>query len=512
MQQPSKIMIRTIDGGDAGSLSVVESSLDLPFPIRRAYYLHGMKQEVRRGFHAHKRLHQCLIALNGTCELTLEGPAGHFCFALDRPDEGVLIPPGYWREMNRLTPDSLIMVLASMDYDETDYIRDYGEFKAWLADRKPLRTPYLDLTRGEISMKKRLEEAFAQVQENGCFINGPFLRRFEDEFARNCQTACAVGVANGLDALTLILMALGIGPGDEVVVCAAGFAATALAVQRVGAELVFADCLPFGNIDPASVEKVVTERTRAVIPTHLYGFPADMPRLAELCEKKGLHLIEDACQAHGASLNGRPCGSWGVAAAFSFYPTKNLGALGDGGCVSTSDQELAGKIRVLSNYGAPEKYRHELQGLNSRLDELQAALLLVKLPFLNQWNNDRKRKTAIYGEGLKTLEQMGLLALPQEAAHSLSSWHTYTARIRHGRRDDLAGFLAGRGIGSNVHYPVPLHKQPYCRAQYEQCGFLEAESWADEVLSLPWSQDHTLEELKLVVETIKAFFAGGETR
>ena len=504
LPHPVKVKIKTISAGETGSLSVIESSRDLPFIIKRIYYIYGMKEKTQRGFHAHKSLCQCLIAMNGNLELKLTGPAGDFSFKLTRPDEGVIIPPGYWREMHGLGPETVVAVLASEDYNEEDYIRNYHDFEKWLAALNIVnRVPYLDLTRSNPVMKKEMEEATDKVIQSGCFINGPRVKEFEQKFADFCGAGYAVGTGNGLDALTLILQALEIGSGDEVVVCAAGFVATALAVSRAGASLVFADCLPGGNLDPEALEKAITPQTKAIIPTHLYGIPANMDAINQLASKYGLQVIEDACQAHGARYRGRSCGALGRAAAFSFYPTKNLGALGDGGCVVTSDAELAEKVRRLANYGSIRKYYHEVEGTNSRLDELQAALLLVKLPYLEEWNSSRRALWATYEETLKNITS---LALPLAPEGCRPVCHVYAVRVKNGRRDELASFLAEKNIGTNIHYPQPLHKQACYAEKFGQLSFPEAEAWANETLSLPLDAFHTQAEIDYVCRMVKEFF------
>ena len=502
--QPAKIKIRTVSSGSAGNLSVVESSQDLPFSIKRVYYLHGLHENVSRGFHAHRTLHQCLVAVHGSLELRLEGPAGKFVFTLSSPGEGVVIPPGYWREMHEMSEDTVIMVLASADYDESDYIRDYGEFRAWLKSRE-IRgpVPYLDLGRPSVPLKE-IEEALSRVLRSGRFINGPEVKAFETEFAAFLGVREVVGVGNGLDALAIILQALNVGPGDEVVVCAAGFVATALAVTRVGARPVFVDCRPGGNLDPARLEAAFGDRTRAVIPTHLYGLPADMEAIGAAAGKYGLPVIEDACQAHGVTLKGRQCGALGRAAAFSFYPTKNMGALGDGGCIATNDPALADLARRLANYGSVRKYHHDLLGCNSRLDELQAAVLRLKLKGLPRWNERRRHLAATYEQALAGLPG---LVRPEAPPEAVPNWHVYAVRVKNGRRDELAAFLAEKGVGTNIHYPLALHQQGCYAAEYGGQSFPEAEAWAAETLSLPLDAAHSQAEIDAVCRLVREFFA-----
>jgi dTDP-4-amino-4,6-dideoxygalactose transaminase len=502
LNQPVKIKIRTVNSGPAGNLSFIESSRDLPFSIKRIYYLYGLNESYSRGFHAHRTLYQCFMALHGSVELHLEGPAGSFHFVLSQPNDGVLIPPAYWREMHNLSSDTVIIVLASDDYDESDYIRNYDEFRSWLHSQnieKPV--PYIDLCRQLVSFKD-IESTLGQVVKSGRFINGPQVEKFEHEFASFIGVEYVIGVGNGLDALTLILDALGIGNGDEVIVCAAGFVATALAVSRLGAQPVFVDCLPDANMDPLKLKDALSERTKAIIPTHLYGFPAEMEAINKFGAEQNLPVVEDACQAHGAFYHGKACGSLGLAAAFSFYPTKNLGAFGDAGCVATDDKFLAGRIRQLSNYGSLRKYQHDIIGYNSRLDELQAAVLRLKLPHLTEWNNRRKQLSATYDQAFRDIEG---LELAHPLVNTIPSLHVYPIRVKNGLRDKMARFLKDRNIETNVHYPLAIHQQKCYAEKFSNLSFPETEKWAKETLSLPLDAAHTQSEINQVCFEVRNF-------
>ena len=403
---PQKLSIRTLDSGEYGSLSFIEASRELPFAIRRVYYIYGNKERKKRGFHAHKSLWQCLVVVRGSLTLQLEGKEGSFAYPLSRASEGIIIPPGYWREMHEMSKDAVVMVLASTDYTEDDYIRSYDDFKAWQNEAAKSPVPYLDFTRYMDACGGELECAVSDVVRSGHYINGPNVNAFEDEFARLCGVSYAVGVGNGLSALMLIMEALTIGEGDEVIVCAAGFVATPLAVSRRGARPVFVESLPDGNIDPDAIEGAITSATKAILLTHLYGAPAEMDAINALARNHSLHVIEDACQAHGSRYHCKPCGGLGTAAAFSFYPTKNLGCFGDGGCVTTNDPALAAAVRKIANYGSAQKYHHEILGENSRLDEMQAAVLRVKLPYLGKWNKQRAVLARIYSERLAEIPEL----------------------------------------------------------------------------------------------------------
>lgn len=361
--------------------------------------------------------------------------------------------------------------------------------------------PFLDLDALHAIIRPELDAAWQRVMRGGQFIMGDELAAFEAEFARYCEAQHCIGVGNGLDALTLILRALGIGPGDEVIVPSKTFVATWLAVSEAGAVPVPVEPEAGGfTIDPNAVEARITPRTRAIMPVHLYGHPADMTALADIARRHALALIEDAAQAHGARHRGRRAGSFGTAAGFSFYPGKNLGALGDGGAVVTSDPALAERVRRLRNYGSSRKYVHEEQGVNSRLDELQAALLRVKLRHLDNWNAARRAAVARYREALAGAD----VVLPVEAPHAESVWHLFVIRSR--ARDALQSHLAARGVSSVIHYPVPPHLQgAYRDAGWGQGALPLAERLAAEVLSLPMGPTLTPAQIEAVATAVRSF-------
>jgi len=355
---------------------------------------------------------------------------------------------------------------------------------------------FLNLRRVNRAHEAALRSAVERVIESGWYVLGEETSRFEAEFAAYCGVHHCIGVANGLDALALILRALDIGPGDEVIVPANTFIATWLAVTQVGAIPVAAEPDPGTcNLDPAAFEAAITTRTRAVIPVHLYGQPAAMERIADVAARHGLFVVEDAAQAHGARYGGRRVGGLGAAAAFSFYPGKNLGALGDGGAVTTNDDALAERIRTLRNYGSKEKYRHDVQGVNSRLDEIHSAMLRVKLRTLDAENETRRQLARRY---LSRLAGTGL-GLPAVADGAEPVWHLFV--VRHPRRDEMQRELAARGIGTMIHYPCACHRQPaYSATAWPALPISDA--LQDQVLSLPMSPVHTIGEIDEVSEAL----------
>lgn len=350
--------------------------------------------------------------------------------------------------------------------------------------------PFYDARRDYAALRGEIDAAIASVLRRGRFILGEEGSALETELAAYCGAACAVGVGNGTEAIQLILEASGIGPGDEVITSPLTAAFTALAISRAGATPVFADVEPEGlTLDPAAALASISPRTAAILPVHLYGQMAGMAELQDLAAQYHLRLIEDACQAHGARFQGRRAGSLGHAAAFSFYPTKNLGAYGDGGMVVTSDADLARRIRALRHGGQTAHYRHDLVGVNSRLDELQAAILRVKLPLLESWNARRAQIAALYGAGLGAREVPGgpagrSLRLPVELPGRTHAWHLYV--VRSPARADLREALARQGVGTEIHYPAPVHLQPaYASLGLRPGSFPHAEAAAQQVLSLP---------------------------
>ncbi|HZP87691.1 MAG TPA: DegT/DnrJ/EryC1/StrS family aminotransferase [Burkholderiales bacterium] len=344
-----------------------------------------------------------------------------------------------------------------------------------------LPVAFLDLARLHRSIQPELDAAYQRVVAASHFVLGEEVERFEQAFASYCGVRHGVGVSNGLDALHLILRGYGIGPGDEVIVPAATFIATWLAVSYAGATPIPVEPDPQTlNIDPACIESAITSRTRAVIAVHLYGCPADMDAIRSITDRHGLLLLEDAAQAHGALYHGKRVGSLGHAAAFSFYPGKNLGALGDGGAVVTNDSRLARGIRLLRNYGSQVKYHHESAGFNCRLDALQAAFLGAKLPHLDAWNAKRARVAHVYIDQIRRDD----VALPAVAANVHPVWHLFVIRCRD--RNSLAQHLAAHGVQTQVHYPTPPHLQiVYAGLGYARGTFPITERMHDEVLSLP---------------------------
>ena len=365
-----------------------------------------------------------------------------------------------------------------------------------------MRVPFVDFPAQYKKIKPEIDGAISKCLEGGDFVLRDELKEFENNFAKLIGTKHAIGVGCGTDALLLSLEAMGIGNGDEVITVAAGFPTTVNPIVQNGLVPVFVDIDPRTyNIDPAAIEAAITERTKAIVPVHLYGQPADMDPIMELAEAHGLYVVEDAAQAIGARYKGRRVGSIGHAGCFSFYPTKNLGAYGDGGMVVTNDAALAEKVDILRRQGSKKKYHAEVLGFNSRLDTLQAAILGVKLKHLDDWNEARRRVAQRYSELLDGLP----VTTPYESPDVYHVYHQYTIRAE--QRDALAAYLKERGIGTMIYYPVPLHLQRlYADLGYSEGSLPASEAASREVLSLPMYPELTEAQQQEVVQSIREFY------
>ena len=361
--------------------------------------------------------------------------------------------------------------------------------------------PFVDLGVQYRAISAEIDDAISKVIQDADFILGREVRLFEEEFAEFCDSSYAVGVDSGTSALELALRAFDIGPGDEVITAANSFIASALGISHAGAKPVLVDVDPFTyTLDVKALERAITRRTKAIIPVHLYGHPAHMGPIRQLADRHGLVVIEDACQAHGASYKGKRVGSLGHSAAFSFYPGKNLGAYGDGGMVVTKDRKIADRLEMLRNYGQKEKYKHLFRGYNRRLDTMQAAILRVKLKYLEKWNAARRWNAKLYQ---KHLEGSGVV-VPGEAGGAESVWHLYVIRTE--RRDALKEHLVSKGINASIHYPIPIHLQPaYQDLGYKRGDFPVTEAHADRILSLPMYAELSDRQIEFISQTVCEF-------
>ena len=367
----------------------------------------------------------------------------------------------------------------------------------------PLSIPFVDLKAQYDSIKPEIDAAIASVIAETAFIGGPHVAAFEDAFARYCGVSHCVGVANGTDALFVALKALGIGAGDEVITVANSFVATSEAIRMAGAQVVFVDIDPATyNLDVSRLEERITPRTKAIIPVHLYGQPADMAPIAEIARKHGLRIVGDAAQAHGALYRGQPIAQLADITCYSFYPGKNLGAYGDAGALVTNNGEWAAAARMFANHGRTKKYDHDLEGVNSRLDGLQAAVLNVKLRHIEDWTERRRQNARLYTEALAGTP----LVTPDELADVRSVYHLYIVRVPHGRREALQEHLKARGVNTGIHYPIALpYLNAYRHLQHGPDDFPHARRAAGEILSLPMFPELSSEQIGYIATAVKEF-------
>ena len=365
-----------------------------------------------------------------------------------------------------------------------------------------MRVPFAEFVPMHTEIRNDLDDAYKRVMDRSYFIQGKECEKFDEEFAKYCEAKYCVGVATGLDALYLILKAMEIGVGDEVIIPSNTFIATALAVSYTGATPVLVEPeIENYNIDVNKIEEKITSNTKAIIAVHLQGRPADMDAVNEIAAKYNLKVIEDAAQAHGTRYKGKKVGTLSNAAGFSFYPGKNLGALGDGGCVVTNDKELADKVRAIANYGSDYKYHHIYKGTNSRLDEMQAAFLRVKLSMLDKWNEERRRIAKRYLEGINNPNIVLPVAGGEDFDHV---YHVFV--IRCDKRDELEKYLADAGIGSVKHYPIPIHLQEaYADLNIKEGDLPIAELISNTVLSIPMYYGMTDEQIDYVIDQLNSF-------
>ena len=366
-----------------------------------------------------------------------------------------------------------------------------------------MQIPLVDLRAQYASIKEEIDAAIHAVVSDTAFIGGAHLKNFEHEFAEFCGVKHCVGVGNGTDALFIALKVLGVGKGDEVITAANSFVATSEAITMAGARVAFVDInAATYNIDVEKIEERISERTKAIIPVHLFGQPADMAAILELSRKYNLRIVADAAQAHGSLYRGQPIARLADLACFSFYPGKNLGAYGDGGALLTDNQEWADKARMFANHGRVQKYEHQVEGVNSRLDGLQAAILSVKLRHLDEWTRCRRRNAGLYSQYLKALGVSGPVAIEDVRA----AYHLYVIRVEAEIRSKLQEFLNANGVSTGVHYPIALpYLESYNYLNHEAADFREALRASKEILSLPMYPELTDEQIQYVVEKIAEF-------
>ncbi len=364
-----------------------------------------------------------------------------------------------------------------------------------------MQVPFLDLRAQYQSLKSEIDPAIQQVCADAAFVLGKNVFEFEKAFAAYCQTADAIAVNSGTTALHLALLALDVGPGDEVITAANTFIATCEAISYTGAKVILVDCdKDTYTLDPERLEAAITKNTKAIIPVHLYGQPADLDPIIAIADKHRIPVIEDAAQAHGAEYKGKRCGSFGKLGCFSFYPGKNLGAYGEGGAITTSDSALAARIRKLRDHGSDQKYYHDVVGYNYRMEGIQGAVLGVKLNHLDSWNDARRKNADLYRKHLAGSS----VVLPVEAEGRKHIYHLFV--VRHPKRDQLLDYIKEKGVGALIHYPIPIHLQnAYKHLELGKGTFPRTEEYANQILSLPMFPELTEDQIKYTAEQIKAF-------
>lgn len=489
------------------------------FGVSRVFYLFDVPSAALRGGHSHYADSQLIVAVSGSFTVTVDDGVNHKEYTLNRPDQGLLVPPGIWRELKDFSSGSICLVLTSHPFDEADYVRDYSEFLSLTASKRVDKIPVINLLRENAFFGlDNISQAMQRVAESGRYIGGAEVGNFERALAQDTGVKYAVGVSNGLDALRLIFKAyikLGIlAPGDEVIVPANTYIASILAVSDAGLCPVFCEPDPLTlNLDSLRLEALISQRTRAILVVHLYGRPCWDETIRKCALRHGLIVVEDNAQAIGAQTTVPPVqcsfpvkdseplfrtGSLGHAAAFSFYPTKNIGALGDAGAVTTDDSELAECIRALSNYGSRVRYQNIYKGYNCRLDSVQAAVLELKIHGIAGVSELRRVVAAQYD----ALITNPLVEKPLISSPDFSVWHQYVVRVDN--RDEFRAFLAARGISTDIHYPTPPHLQP-CYKEYATLPLPLTEEIARRCVSLPISATITAEEIRAVAEAVNAF-------
>lgn len=491
-----------------GKLSVLELSKKYGFVVKRIYYLYDFKKTAR-GSHAHKNLKQCIICLAGSAKVYFEkGDKNKKIYHLNKPNKALLIQGCIWKDIKEIKKNTILLVLASEKYNKNDYLKSIKKFKNYINNKmKRSVISHHCIERMHNQLSHEFNDKFARVLKNNNFILGKEVKKFEKSFANFSKAKYSISCGNGLDALMLALRSLNISRGDEVIVPANSFVATAMAVSNVGAIPVFVDCnYEDYSINLRDFQKKITKKTKAIIPVSLYGIPLDIEKINNLASKYRLKVIEDASQSHGASFFSdnkfveKKFINWKLA-TFSFYPTKNLGALGDGGAVLTNDRNLYNKIKLLRNYGSQKKYYHRVIGSNSRLDEMQAAFLNVKLKYLKKWILRKRKIAKIYIKELSNIKHIELLS---KTIIEKSVFYVFPIKIFNKQRTRFIEFLRKNKIETNIHYPVSIQNQ-YAYKSFKN-KIKNCDKIAKEIVSLPIGSFHTDDEIIYICKKIKDFF------
>ncbi len=502
-----EILVKTV-ADKRGKLSALELSKECGFTVKRIYYLYNFKKTIR-GSHAHKNLKQCIICLNGSAKIYFhKGDKNQKIFHLNKPNKAILIHGCIWKDIEEVKKNTILLVLASEKYDKNDYLRSKREFENYINYK--IKRPVIShhcIERMHNQLTYEFNEKFDRVLKNNNFILGDEVKKFEKNFANFSKAKYSISCGNGFDALVLALRSLNISKSDEVIIPANSFVATAMAVSIVGAIPVFVDCnYDDYSINLSDLQKKITKKTKAIIPVSLYGIPLDIEKINNLASKYKLKVIEDASQSHGVSFFSnnkfikKKFPNWKLA-TFSFYPTKNLGALGDGGAILTNDRNLYDKIKLLRNYGSLKKYDHRVIGSNSRLDEMQAAFLSIKLKYLKKWILRKRKIAKIYINELSDIKQIGLLS---KKIIEKSVFYVFPIKIFNNQRAKFIKFLRKCRIETNIHYPVSIQNQ-YAYKSFKS-KIKNCDKIAKEIVSLPIGSFHSDDEILYICEKIKNFF------
>lgn len=491
-------------GDERGKLVAVEGARDIPFEIKRVFYIYGSDSTVVRGKHANRESEFVLINVAGKSKVMVTDGERRDVVELDRQMQGIYLPKMVWKEMYDFSADSVLLVLASTHYDGSEYIRDYDNYEKIISAPQNIKVPFLSLRDVTAMHGAEIREAVNRVVDSGWYLQGNEVANFEKQYASYIGTKHCIGVANGLDALTLIFRSyieMGVmSAGDEVIVPANTYIASILAITENDLVPVLVEPnIETLQIDENLIEEKITERTRAIMIVHLYGKCAYTDKISDICCRHNLKLIEDNAQSAGCEFNGKKTGSLGSAAGHSFYPGKNLGAFGDGGAVTTDDDALAETLRSLANYGSGKKYVFKYKGRNSRLDEIQAAVLSVKLKYLDS-DNERRREIALkYCTSINNPH----IKIPDFLCDEKSNIvHIFPILAKN--RDDLQKHLAHHNVQTLIHYPIPPHKQEAYK-EWNKMSFPITEKIHEEELSLPISPCMMEKEIAAVISAVNAW-------
>ncbi len=519
---PVRLVSSPVISDRRGKLTFTEHKNSLPWICRRNFIIYDTPERELRGYHAHKTTHQCLICVAGRIIVLVDNGVNRIEVELDSPNKSLLIPPMVWSSQTYVKPGSVLVVLASEKHIPENYIHDYSQFLSLSnqfaesgtrnkceveeeieLEESIIRVPFLDIKGINKPLETQFTAAFSRVLESGCFILGPEVEAFEHEWSAYCHADHCVGVGSGLAALHLLLVAAGVKPHHEVIVPSNTYIATVLAISQTGATPVFVEPNPLTHtLDASGLCAAITKNTHSIMTVDLYGQTSDMDPILVIAKQYGVFVFSDSAQGHGARYKGRITGSLCDASCFSFYPSKNLGALGEAGAVVTNNADLANRVRILRNYGSSTRYYNEFKGFNERMDPVQAAFLRCKIPHLDYLNCKRSYIASCY---MKSLANISWLTLPLVPEWSSPCWHLFVIFV-HGCRDALSEYLTKNQVDSIVHYPVPPHLQEcYKDLNLKKGSFPVAEKLAGGVISIPICPTLSDEQVGHVVKTIISF-------